>query len=143
MKRSHLLGVVAALCLTVSVRTLAESLPSESTVSINFVGDIMLADSLGKTIKRGHDPFAPFASILDAADIRVGNLECVVATVGMADPEKPFSFRAHPRVSKVLKRHLDVLVLANNHSGDFGPIAFRNVQKTTCGSSLSDCGETV
>lgn len=124
MTRSRLSGLFAALCLAVSGSVLAEPSPAGSTVSINFVGDVMLADSPGKAIKRGHDPFAPFASILDAADIRVGNLECVVATGGLADPEKPFSFRAHPRVLKVLKRHLDVLVLANNHSGDFGPIAF-------------------
>ena len=125
MKRSHVfLGVVATLCLTVSGQTLADSSPAEPTVSINFVGDIMLAGALGKTIKRGRDPFAPFASILDVADIVVGNLECVVAVGGMADPEKPFSFRAHPRVLRVLKRHFDVLVVANNHSGDFGPIAF-------------------
>jgi poly-gamma-glutamate capsule biosynthesis protein CapA/YwtB (metallophosphatase superfamily) len=124
VKKSHLSGVAAALCLTLSGSTLAETPQAEPTVSINFVGDIMLADSLGKAIKRGRDPFAPFATILDAADIRVGNLECVVATRGMPEPEKPFTFRANPRVLKVLKHHLDVLGLANNHSGDFGPIAF-------------------
>ena len=98
--------------------------PSEPSVSIAFVGDILLDDTPGRVIKRGRDPFAPFAKILDSADIRVGNLECVVATTGKADPGKPFSFRAHPRTLKVVKRHFDAVTLANNHSGDFGPAAF-------------------
>ncbi len=96
----------------------------EPVVSIAFVGDVMLAESIGRQIRRGRDPFAPFAAALDAADIRVGNLECVIATRGEAEPDKPYTFRAHPRVLKPLKRHFDALGLANNHSGDYGPAAF-------------------
>ena len=102
----------------------AEPPAIEPTVSIAFVGDILLDDTPGRVVKRGRDPFAPFAKILSSADIRVGNLECVIATVGKADPGKPFSFRAHPRTVRVLKRHFDAVALANNHSGDFGPAAF-------------------
>lgn len=96
----------------------------EPTVTIAFVGDIMLTDTPGKVVRQGRDPFAPFSALLKQADIRVGNLECVVATTGVADPAKPYSFRAHPRTLPVLKRHFDVVGLANNHSGDFGPAAF-------------------
>lgn len=96
----------------------------EPSVSIVFVGDIMLDEGPGKTIGRGGDPFAPFAALLGAADIRVGNLECVVATSGTPEPDKPYTFRAHPRTLPVLKRHLDAVALANNHSGDYGPAAF-------------------
>lgn len=102
----------------------AEAEPKEPKVSMIFVGDIMLDESPGKTIKRGHDPLAHFASLLKSADIRVGNLECVVATKGTPEEGKPYTFRAHPRTLKVLQRHFDALSLANNHSGDFGPIAF-------------------
>ena len=97
---------------------------AEPSVSIAFVGDIMLDETPGKVIKSGRDPFAPFASILDSADIRIGNLECVVATKGTAQADKPYTFRAHPRTLQVLKRHFDAVALANNHSGDFGPVAF-------------------
>lgn len=93
-------------------------------VSLIFVGDIMLADTPGKVIKRGQDPFAAFADIFRSADIRVGNLECVVATTGTPEEEKPYTFRAHPRSLKYVKRHFDAVSLANNHSGDFGPQAF-------------------
>jgi poly-gamma-glutamate synthesis protein (capsule biosynthesis protein) len=94
------------------------------SVSIAFVGDIMLAETPGKVIKSGRDPFAPFAAILASADIRVGNLECVVATKGTPEPDKPYTFRAHPRTLPLLARHFDALALANNHSGDYGPVAF-------------------
>jgi poly-gamma-glutamate capsule biosynthesis protein CapA/YwtB (metallophosphatase superfamily) len=93
-------------------------------VSIAFVGDVMLADGPGETIRRGKDPLAHVAALLKQSDIRVGNLECVIATRGRAEQGKPFTFRAHPRTLKVVQRHFDAVVLSNNHSGDFGPEAF-------------------
>lgn len=93
-------------------------------VSMVFVGDVMLDDTPGRLVRRGQDPLAPFAKQLASADIRIANLECVVATTGRAEPGKPYTFRAHPRVLGPLKRHFDAVSLANNHSGDFGPQAF-------------------
>ncbi|WP_374328426.1 CapA family protein [Azonexus sp.] len=95
-----------------------------STVSVAFVGDVMLDDTPGKVIRQGRDPLAPFAAILDSADLRIANLECVVAHGGKAEADKPYTFRAPPRVLKLVKRHFDAVGLANNHSGDFGPAAF-------------------
>ncbi len=95
----------------------------EPHVSIAFVGDVMLADRIGQRIRQGHDPFQPFAPLLDRADVRVANLECVVAQGG-APLDKPYTFRAHPRVLPLLRRHVDAVSLANNHSGDFGAQAF-------------------
>lgn len=94
------------------------------TVSIAFVGDILLDDGPGRFIKQGGNPFAAFAPLLDTADIRVGNLECVVATTGSPEPGKIWTFRAHPRTLPLLKRHFDAVSLANNHSGDYGLQAF-------------------
>jgi poly-gamma-glutamate synthesis protein (capsule biosynthesis protein) len=93
-------------------------------VSLAFVGDVLLDDGPGRVIRQGRDPFKPFAPWLARADVRVANLECVVAQGGRAEPVKPFTFRAHPRVLPVLARHFDGVGLANNHSGDFGPAAF-------------------
>ncbi len=102
----------------------AQAQPKEAVVSIAFVGDIMLADTPGKVVRSGRDPFGPMAPLLDTADIRVGNLESLIATTGTPVPDKPFTFRAHPRTLPLLKRHFDALALANNHSGDYGPRAF-------------------
>jgi len=92
-------------------------------VSLVFAGDTTLDDDAGALIARGGDPLAPFAALFAGADIRLANLECVVATTG-SPGSKNYTFRAHPRVLPVLRRHLDGVTLANNHSGDFGRSAF-------------------
>lgn len=88
-----------------------------------FAGDIMLDELPGEDIAQGRDPFQHFAPIFAKADAAIGNLECVVATTG-EKVKKPFTFRAHPRVLDVLKKHFDAVSLANNHTGDFGHAAF-------------------
>jgi len=93
-------------------------------VSMIFAGDSTLDDDAGQLIAQGGDPFADFATFFASADIRITNLECVVATRGGATADKMYTFRAHPQVIPVLKRHFDAVTLANNHSGDFGPDAF-------------------
>lgn len=103
--------------------TLAHPAAEADDVSVVFVGDVMVAETPGKLIAQGVDPFLPFQSLLQAHDLRIGNLECVVATGGTA-LAKPYTFRAEPRVLPVLKRHFDAMSLANNHSGDFGKAAF-------------------
>ncbi|MBG6081876.1 CapA family protein [Rubrivivax gelatinosus] len=95
----------------------------QPTVSLVFVGDVMLADGPGRLLRRGGNPFAPTAALLAGADLRIANLECVVARGGKAD-DKPWTFRADPRVLALLRRQVDVVSLANNHSGDFGREAF-------------------
>lgn len=92
-------------------------------VSLVFAGDIVLVGQPGKLIEQGHDPFQGVSSILRDADIRLGNLECVVATTGTPE-DKIFTFRANPHTLNTLKRHFDAVSIANNHSGDFGRDAF-------------------
>lgn len=97
--------------------------PAASEVTLAFAGDVMLDGVPGETIVAGRDPLADFTDIFDSVDIAVANLECVVATVG--EPiDKPYTFRAHPRVLDVLARHFSAVSLANNHTGDFGHAAF-------------------
>ncbi|MDI9330831.1 MAG: CapA family protein [Alphaproteobacteria bacterium] len=94
-----------------------------TTVSMIFVGDLMLAETPGQLIARGVDPLRHVAPLLREADVRIANLETVVARSGQAVPNKIYTFRAHPRVLPVLKRHFDAVSLANNHTGDFGRVA--------------------
>jgi poly-gamma-glutamate capsule biosynthesis protein CapA/YwtB (metallophosphatase superfamily) len=101
----------------------AQAPEQASSVSLVFAGDIVLDDTAGAMIARGEDPFSGLADVFAGADIRIGNLECVVATIGSAG-NKNFTFRAHPRTLPVLKRHFDAVALANNHSGDYGREAF-------------------
>lgn len=119
--KSGLHHLLCALCLVWC--PLGFSAEVSTPVSLVFAGDIVLDDAAGEMIRRGEDPFADFASFFQGADIRIGNLECVVATTGSAG-DKNFTFRAHPRTLPILKRHFDAMALANNHSGDFGRQAF-------------------
>lgn len=121
-----LLGRLACAAMLASL-PIAALAGDRAEVSIAFVGDVMLADTPGNLIRAGRDPFAPFSGRLSSADIRVANLECVVSGTGKADPSKPWSFRAHPRVLQRMKRHFDAVALANNHSGDYGPLAFADM----------------
>lgn len=96
---------------------------STAAVRVAWMGDVMLADGPGRVIARGKDPFAAVMASMKGADLRIANLECVIATGGKP-ADKPWTFRAHPRVLDVLRRHVDAVSLANNHSGDFGREAF-------------------
>lgn len=92
-------------------------------ITLVFAGDVMLAEKPGAAIRRGIDPFADFRDVFAQADVRIVNLECAVSLKGKAE-SKPYTFRAHPRVIPLLKKHVSAVSLANNHSGDFGKRAF-------------------
>jgi poly-gamma-glutamate synthesis protein (capsule biosynthesis protein) len=91
-------------------------------VDLAFVGDILLDSAPGQTIAAGGDPFQNVAGILSRVDVTIGNLECPVAAGGQV-VDKMFTFRANPATLAKLKSHIDVVSLANNHSGDYGPEA--------------------
>ena len=107
-----------------ATHAIAQTTAASPTVSLVVVGDIMLEDGPSHAMRKGKDPFAGFAHLFKNADIRIGNLECVVATNGSPEEDKPNVFRVSPKSLKFLKRHFDAVGLANNHSGDFGPQAF-------------------
>ena len=61
---------------------------------------------------------------LRSADLSFGNLESAVSTRGTPF-QKDYNFRAKPAALATLAHHsgIDVLNLANNHTGDYGPHA--------------------
>jgi len=107
--------------------------------SLVFAGDTTLDDAAGALIARGGDPLAHVAPLFANADLRVANLECVVATSGEAG-DKNYTFRAHPQVLPVLRRHLDGVTLANNHSGDYGREAFAEMLGLLKAAHLAQTG---
>lgn len=88
-------------------------------VDLRFVGDVLLDSKPGQLIDDDVDPFAEVGKLLEDADLAVGNLECPVATGGTRK-DKRFTFRAKPSSLNAVRKRLDVVSLANNHSGDFG-----------------------
>ena len=101
---------------------------SAAPVTVNAVGDIMLAGSGEKTFRRlGYDyPFAATAGILGQADIVIGNLEAPIAVAGDEFTGKKFRFRLSPKAAPALKNAgFTHLTLANNHILDFGEEGLR------------------
>ncbi|HEV2874919.1 MAG TPA: CapA family protein [Thermoleophilaceae bacterium] len=90
------------------------------------VGDINLGDAPGAAIEaEGADyPWESAGRPLRRADIAFGNLESAVSERGEPFP-KQYNFRGTPAALAGLRKHtgIDVLNLANNHVGDFGPTA--------------------
>jgi len=98
--------------------------PDRKTVSLLFVGDIMLDGGPGHVVASGQDPFEPCGELLRSADFAVGNLECVLGRGG-SQLLKAYTFRAADGSETLLKKHFAALSLANNHSGDFGVEGFQ------------------
>ena len=116
--------MISRICLLLGLSLMAMAASADDRpVTMLFVGDVMLDEQPGSMIRQGRDPLAAFAELFQRADVRIGNLECVIATKGKAE-DKPYVFRAHPRVTPWLKRYFSAVSLANNHTGDYGPQAF-------------------
>ena len=116
--------LLLALSMSMSLASPVASTAPNTPLTVLFAGDIMLDDGPGRTIAAGGDPLAPFDAILRAADYRIGNLECPVAAGGAALERKLITFRAQPAVLSRLKGRFDAVSVANNHSGDYGQVAF-------------------
>jgi poly-gamma-glutamate capsule biosynthesis protein CapA/YwtB (metallophosphatase superfamily) len=135
-------AIVAGALATAGLTAPAADAPAHgdaTSVRLLFAGDVVLDDHAGTLIEQGGDPFADFTSLFADADIRLANLECVVATTGEAG-DKNFTFRAHPRTLGVLKRHFDAVGLANNHSGDYGREAFAEMLDLLKAAGLGQFG---
>lgn len=96
----------------------------ESVVTITVGGDVMMDRRVGTRLAQTGDfaePFRGLAERLSGADITVVNLESTLAELG--PPTQGIeSFVADPRIRSGLRlAGVDVVSLANNHSGDYGP----------------------
>lgn len=108
--------------------TPSASPPPEPEVRLMAVGDVMLAQTIGRRIVRD-GPLAPWAGVVDtfaAADLVFANLECTISARGTA-ADKSFTFRAPPEAAdSLVAAGIDVVSLANNHAIDWGVPALRD-----------------
>lgn len=103
--------------------------PDLRPASVVFTGDVMLARSVTTQMLATTDnfPFEHTASFLRGFDLTVGNLECVVSTLGSPVP-KAYDFEASPAgFARLLDAGFSLVSVANNHSGDFGKVAFADM----------------
>ena len=98
--------------------------PPPTVTTATVVGDVMLARRVGARMAAQGDFAAalrPTAERLAAADLTVGNLEGTLSRLGPPQ-QGGDSFGADPRVRRGLRlAGFDILSLANNHLGDYGP----------------------
>ena len=112
-----------------------DSLPADSSASktlrIIGVGDMMLGTNYPHTsylpANGGKDLLADVLDTLKSADLTFGNLEGTILNSGgtpkrCKNPDLCYVFRSPENyVDHFVNAGFDVLSLANNHSGDFGP----------------------
>lgn len=106
--------------------------PPSSPIRLVFTGDIMLGRSVGDLIRAGEDPLQTLRPFLSAADLAVGNLECVISPGHSADQRrqpkiatgnKGLRLVAPPEAVTVLERSgFDALSVCNNHALDLGAL---------------------
>ena len=94
-------------------------------ITLALTGDVMLGRGVAEALDyhmRPEEPWGDVLPLLDAADLRIINLECAIT-----DNEQPwtrtpkvFHFRARPSATETLRRaRIDACSLANNHTLDF------------------------
>jgi poly-gamma-glutamate capsule biosynthesis protein CapA/YwtB (metallophosphatase superfamily) len=98
-----------------------DSRGSGEPVTIAFAGDMNFEGVLRDRLDS--DPSSavgPFASVLQGADLAIGNLETAIA-VGGTRAGKQFAFRAPPSAVDALRAAgFDAVSMANNHGLDYG-----------------------
>lgn len=111
--------------------------------TIVFTGDILLDRGVRRQIEAhgAESLFTPAKdSVLSAADIVVGNLECP-ATVVRSPAFKRYVFRAEPEWLDVLRRHgFTHLNLANNHSVDQGRRGLEDTYRQVLAHGMTPVG---
>ncbi len=112
---------------------------NKDTVAIIGVGDIMMGSNYPAPGKLppydGSDLMKEVKSILQSADVTMGNLEGVLMDTGgiaktCRNPKVCYVFRSPEHYAKNLAdAGFDVMSLANNHSGDFGDLGKQRTNK--------------
>lgn len=101
------------------------ALPAPHGPVVVWGGDVNLGRRQHyRTAELGADNVLRIPALRDA-DLRIVNLECVIATQGEQGVIKgeggPYYYRARPEMLRVLtSANIDIVTVANNHSGDYG-----------------------
>jgi len=87
-------------------------------------------------------PWSQVGPTLRAADIATANLEGAVSTRGVAVANKEFHFRGSPALLRSAHDAggLDVVTVANNHSGDYGSAALLDTIRYAHAAGLETVG---
>lgn len=124
---------------------------TDSSLTFIGVGDIMMGlnypdDSPMLPPEDGALIFSDVKAILQDATITMGNLEGVLLDLGGTpkqcnNPKLCYAFRSPERYAKhLVDAGFDILSVANNHSGDFGPTGRETTQEVLEKAGLGFAG---
>lgn len=114
---------------------------ARDTATVLFGGDVMLARSVGDSIRAGDNPLAEIAGVLTGADLAMANLECVISDAGAPKADARYIFRAPPEAAAALRQAgFAAVSLANNHTLDFGPRALADTQAHLTAAGVTPLG---
>jgi hypothetical protein len=132
-------ATTAATTASTAATTAAVDLKAHS-VTIAWVGDMVLASSYGTPPDAGRLSMAPVVGPLRSADVSFGNLEETLSQL----PESKcggspncFAFQAPPSYAKLMTAAgFDVMNVANNHADDFGTAGERSTERALTAAGL-------
>lgn len=127
-----------------------DTVKTSELVSIIGVGDMMLGTNYPSASylppKGGTTMLADVEHILKDADVTFGNLEGTILDKGgtakrCSNPSLCYVFRSpESYVQHFTKAGFDVLSIANNHSGDFGPVGRQRTKAVLDEAGISYAG---
>jgi poly-gamma-glutamate synthesis protein (capsule biosynthesis protein) len=113
-------------------------------LTIAAIGDVTPGEQVAPTVAAlgGAYPWGEAGPVLSAADIATANLEGVVSAGGTPVPDKLYHLRGPRAVLQGAAGAggLDVLTLANNHTGDFGASALLDTLAAAHAAGLETVG---
>ncbi len=113
-------------------------------VLLAAVGDVTTGEQVGasvSTLGAGY-PWSRVGATLRAADVATANLEGAVSNRGVAVAGKEFLFRGPPALLRAARAAggLDVVTVANNHSGDFGAVGLLDTIRLARAAGIETVG---
>jgi hypothetical protein len=133
---------------TISVDTIPTA-DTIRTISLIGVGDMMLGTNYPSNYlprNGGKDLLSDVDDILKSADVTFGNLEGTILDSGgtpkrCKDPSVCYAFRSPESYGQhFADAGFDILSLANNHSGDFGPVGRKKTKSILDGLGIRYAG---
>jgi hypothetical protein len=109
------------------IKTQTQAKPTGKPVSIEWVGDTVLASSFGMPPDGARGSLAAVTRTLQDADLTWGNLEETMSTTAGSKcgggSSNCYAFQAPPAMTSVLhSAGFDLMNMANNHAFDFGAV---------------------
>jgi poly-gamma-glutamate capsule biosynthesis protein CapA/YwtB (metallophosphatase superfamily) len=137
-------------------RPLSSARPSagEGPILISAIGDCTLASELRDReapgsfphVMKEHDddpryPFSGVVPLLARDDLTIANLETTLTNAAASGRSAGHLFRGKPEYASILKEgSVELVNVANNHSGDFGPRGYRDTIEAVRAAGVSVTG---